>query len=146
MTPPTVTVIVPTHLPEPDAMGKVSLAQTLSVLHRHIITFVVPIGLDVRWYEEFCRGKAQVRFERFDWHGFDARSGRFRALGQPPDGPIGGPGVDSFRTPGAPDHGTPDGTKGRAALWPRPLSALPSVPAFGSAPARTSTRSGGCFS
>ena len=70
MTHPTVTVIVPTHLPEPDAMGKVSLAQTLSVLHRHVITFVVPVGLDVRWYEDFCRGKAEVRFERFEWHGF----------------------------------------------------------------------------
>ena len=61
-----VTVVVPTHLPEPTALGKISLSQTLEVLKRHVITFVVPAGLDTRWYESFCHGKAEIRFERFE--------------------------------------------------------------------------------
>lgn len=66
-----VTVVVPTHLPEPTALGKVSLAQTLSVLGRHPITFVVPDTLDVSWYEDFCRGKADIHFQRIAWRGID---------------------------------------------------------------------------
>jgi hypothetical protein len=64
-----VTVVVPTHLPEPTALGKISLLQTLEVLGKHVITFVVPVGLDTHWYESFCRGKAEIRFERFEWQG-----------------------------------------------------------------------------
>jgi hypothetical protein len=64
-----VTVVIPTHLPEPTLLNQISLAQTLKVLGQHPITFVVPEGLDTRWYEEFCRGKAEISFERFSWEG-----------------------------------------------------------------------------
>ena len=67
-----VTVVIPIHLEEPSALEKISLAQTVAVLHRHPIAFMTPIGLDTTWYEEFCRGKAAVRFERFDWRGHEA--------------------------------------------------------------------------
>ncbi|MGF6528090.1 DUF5672 family protein [Variovorax sp. PvP013] len=62
-----VTVVIPVCTPEPTALGRVSLAQTLAVLGRHPITFVVPSSLDVQWYEEFCQDKAEIRFERFEW-------------------------------------------------------------------------------
>jgi hypothetical protein len=66
-----VTVVIHAHLPEPEPLEKISLAQTLNVLGRHPITFVVPAGLDTRWYEDFCRGRAAVRFMRFEWSGLD---------------------------------------------------------------------------
>jgi hypothetical protein len=66
-----VTVVVHAHLPEPEPLEKISLGQTLDVLGAHPITFVVPEGLDTRWYEDFCRGRASVRFLRFAWSGLD---------------------------------------------------------------------------
>lgn len=65
-----VTVVIPTHKPEPSALDKISLDQTLAVLHRHPITFMVPTGLDTSWYENYCRGKAQIFIERFEWQGW----------------------------------------------------------------------------
>jgi len=69
-----VTVVIPIHLEEPSELEKVSLSQTLAVLSEHPITFMAPIKLDTAWYENFCRGKATVYVERFDWKGFDAYS------------------------------------------------------------------------
>jgi len=66
-----VTVVIHAHLPEPEPLEQVSLAQTLAILGRHPITFVVPTGLDTRWYEDFCRGRATIRFLRFEWNGLD---------------------------------------------------------------------------
>lgn len=65
-----VTVVIPIHMPEPTALEKISLAQTLKVLHKYPITFQAKEGLDTTWYENFCAGKATVRFERFKWNGF----------------------------------------------------------------------------
>lgn len=71
MKPHLVTVVIHAHLPEPEPLEQVSLAQTLAILGRHPITFVVPTGLDTRWYEDFCRGRATIRFLRFEWNGLD---------------------------------------------------------------------------
>jgi Protein of unknown function (DUF5672) len=65
-----VTVVIPIHLEEPSELEKVSLTQTLAVLNKHPITFQAKQGLNTHWYEEFCKGKADVRFERFKWNGF----------------------------------------------------------------------------
>ncbi|WP_158827759.1 DUF5672 family protein [Mucilaginibacter lacusdianchii] len=64
-----VTVVIPIHLEEPPELEKISLAQTLSVLHNFPITFMATANLDTSWYENFCRGKAVITFERFDWKG-----------------------------------------------------------------------------
>ena len=69
-----VTVVIPIHLEEPSELEKVSLAQTLAVLSAYPITFMAPTKLNTAWYENFCRGKATVHIERFDWKGFDAYS------------------------------------------------------------------------
>ena len=69
-----VTVVVPIHLEEPTELEKISLRQILAVLHRHPLTFMAPKTLNTAWYEEFCLEKATVRFERFDWHGFNGYS------------------------------------------------------------------------
>lgn len=69
-----VTVVVPIHLEEPTELEKISLRQILAVLHRHPITFMAPETLNTAWYEDFCVEKATVRFERFDWHGFNGYS------------------------------------------------------------------------
>ncbi|MET0207944.1 MAG: DUF5672 family protein [Burkholderiaceae bacterium] len=63
------TIVIPIHLPEPDVLGRVSLSQTLAVLNRYRITFMAPTQLDVSWYENFCRGRADIAFERFEWQG-----------------------------------------------------------------------------
>ena len=62
-----VTVVIPIHLEEPTALEKISLSQTLAVLGKYPITFQTKGNLKVTWYEEFCRGKASISFERFDW-------------------------------------------------------------------------------
>jgi hypothetical protein len=68
------TVVIPIHLKEPSELEKVSLSQTLAVLHKHPITFMAPLALDTSWYEDYCRGKATIHIERFDWKGFEAFS------------------------------------------------------------------------
>jgi hypothetical protein len=65
------TVVIPIHLAEPSELEKVSLQQTLKILYKHPITFMTREGLDTSWYEEFCRGKATIFFERFSWNGFN---------------------------------------------------------------------------
>ena len=67
-----VTVVIPIHREEPSELEKISLAQILAVLHRHPITFMAPYGLTTTWYENFCRGKAQIRIECFQWKGHEA--------------------------------------------------------------------------
>ncbi|MEO5977190.1 MAG: DUF5672 family protein [Chryseolinea sp.] len=83
-----VTVVIPIHLEEPPELEKVSLAQTLKLLHKYPITFMTKGNLKTTWYEEFCRGKATIHFERWIWDGFDGFGelmtshkfyGRFRA-------------------------------------------------------------------
>ncbi|WP_158827757.1 DUF5672 family protein [Mucilaginibacter lacusdianchii] len=69
-----VTVVIPIHLSEPSELEKISLAQTLAVLHKYTITFMAPYGLDISWYEDFCFGKAEIAVERFDWKGYEAYS------------------------------------------------------------------------
>lgn len=64
-----VTIVIPIHLEEPSELEKVSLTQTLRVLGRFPITFMAKNGLDTSWYEEFCKGKATIYFERFTWNG-----------------------------------------------------------------------------
>lgn len=66
-----VTVVIPIHREEPTELEKISLSQTLAVLGKHPITFQTKADLNTIWYEEFCRGKATVSFERFHWNGFD---------------------------------------------------------------------------
>ncbi|WP_375436876.1 DUF5672 family protein [uncultured Hymenobacter sp.] len=70
--PSLVTVVIPIHKEEPSDLEKISLAQTLAVLHRYPITFMAPTGLDTAWYEATCQGKAQIFIERFEWHGWQA--------------------------------------------------------------------------
>ncbi len=65
-----VTVIIPIHLEEPSHLEKVSLSQTLALLHKYPITFQAKEGLNIKWYQDFCDGKATVHFERFKWSGF----------------------------------------------------------------------------
>ncbi|HEX8426511.1 DUF5672 family protein [Hymenobacter sp.] len=67
-----VTVVIPIHKEEPSELEKISLSQTLAVLHSYPITFMTPTGLNTQWYEEFCRDKAQIFFERFEWKGWQA--------------------------------------------------------------------------
>ena len=55
-------------------MEKVSLDQTLTVLSHFPITFMAPTSLITGWYEEYCRDRAQIRFERFEWKGYEAYS------------------------------------------------------------------------
>jgi hypothetical protein len=64
-----VTVIIPIHLEEPSELEKVSLTQTLTVLNKFPITFMTKEGINTSWYEEFCKGKATIHFERFKWQG-----------------------------------------------------------------------------
>jgi len=64
-----VVIVIPIHQDEPSKFEKVSLAQTLSVLGKHPITFQTKEGVNTQWYEDFCRGKATVTFERFKWNG-----------------------------------------------------------------------------
>lgn len=65
-----VVVIIPIHLEEPSELEKVSLTQTLTVLNKFPIAFQAKEGLNTKWYEDFCKGKADVKFERFKWTGF----------------------------------------------------------------------------
>ena len=65
-----VTVVIPIHLEEPSELEKISLSQTLAVLHKFPITFQAKEGLNTKWYEDYCKGKADIRFERFKWNGF----------------------------------------------------------------------------
>ena len=67
-----VTVVIPIHREEPSELEKISLAQILTVLHRYPITFIAPYGLVTAWYEDYCRGKAQIRIENFQWKGHEA--------------------------------------------------------------------------
>src|SRR3989337_1397330 len=64
-----VVIVIPIHQDEPSEFEKISLAQTLSVLHKYPITFQTKEGVNTKWYEEFCRDKASVNFERFKWNG-----------------------------------------------------------------------------
>lgn len=64
-----VTVLIPIHKEIPSELEKISLAQTLRVLNRYPITFQVKGDLNVKWYEDFCEGKAEIVFERFEWNG-----------------------------------------------------------------------------
>jgi len=66
-----VTVVIPIHLEKPSELETISLAQTLAVLGRYPLTFMAPLGLDTSWYEDYCRGKATVYIERFQWKGRD---------------------------------------------------------------------------
>jgi len=65
-----VTVLIPIYQEIPSELEKISLAQTLKVLHKHPITFQAQEDLNIKWYEDFCEGKAEVSFERFKWKGF----------------------------------------------------------------------------
>ncbi len=69
-----VVIIIPVYQPEPTEAEKISLAQTLSVLHNYPFVFMAPASLDVSWYATFCNTKKDVRIERFDWLGHDAYS------------------------------------------------------------------------
>lgn len=69
-----VTIVIPIHLPEPPELEKIALTQILKVFSQHPITFQAKAKLDTRWYEEFCKGKAEVKFERFNWEGFQQYS------------------------------------------------------------------------
>ena len=55
-------------------MEKVTLAQILTVLQKHPITFMAPLELNTQWYELFCRDKANVHIERFNWKGYEGYS------------------------------------------------------------------------
>jgi hypothetical protein len=74
MTKQLVTVVIPIHLEEPSELEKISLAQTLAVLHKHPITFMAPTHLNTSWYEAYCQGKASINIERFAWKGHEAFS------------------------------------------------------------------------
>jgi Protein of unknown function (DUF5672) len=83
-----VTVVIPIRLEELPELEKVSLEQTLRILNKYTITFMTQQGLNTAWYQEFCRGKATVKFEEFKWNGFNEFGelmtsanfyGRFRA-------------------------------------------------------------------
>lgn len=65
------TVVIPIHLEEPSELEKISLAQTVAMLHKYPISFMAPAGLNTVWYEDFCRGKVTISIERFDWKGHD---------------------------------------------------------------------------
>jgi hypothetical protein len=65
-----VTVVIPIHKEIPSELEKISLAQTLKVLKKYPITFQAKDDLNVKWYEDFCEGKADIIFERFKWNGF----------------------------------------------------------------------------
>ncbi|HEX8504880.1 MAG TPA: DUF5672 family protein [Hymenobacter sp.] len=67
-----VTVVIPIYQEKPSELEIISLDQTLAVLHEYPITFMTPTRLDVAWYEDYCRGKATVYFERFEWSGYVA--------------------------------------------------------------------------
>ena len=64
-----VTILIPIYQDEPSELEKISLTQTLSVLHKYHITFQAKEGINTKWYEEFCRGKVAFSFERFKWNG-----------------------------------------------------------------------------
>ncbi len=68
----TVVVIIPIHMEEPTELEKISLQQTLTVLHKYPIVFQAPLHLDTSWYIDYCKGKAEVSIERFDWKGHEA--------------------------------------------------------------------------
>jgi hypothetical protein len=65
-----VTVVIPIHQEIPSELEQISLTQTLKVLSKYPITFQAKDDLNISWYEDFCRGKAKVSFERFKWQGF----------------------------------------------------------------------------
>ena len=67
-----VTIVIPIHKEEPSELEKISLAQALNVLPQYHITFMAPTWLDTSWYEAFCKDKAQIFFERFEWRGWQA--------------------------------------------------------------------------
>lgn len=69
-----VAIVIPIHMEEPSELEKISLSQTLSILHKYPIVFQTKEGLNTKWYEEFCRGKATVSFERFSWNGLEGYS------------------------------------------------------------------------
>ena len=69
-----VVIVIPVHMPEPTAPEKISLSQTLSVLHKHPIVLMAPLLLDVSWYLDYCSNKSNVTVERFDWYGYEAYS------------------------------------------------------------------------
>jgi hypothetical protein len=64
-----VVVIIPIYMEEPSELERISLSQTLAVLHKYPIVFQTQTGLNIKWYEQFCKGKARVSFERFNWKG-----------------------------------------------------------------------------
>lgn len=67
-----VTIVIPIYQEVPSEMERMSLDQTLAVLHNFPISFMTPTRLDTTWYEDYCRGKATVVFERFEWSGYKA--------------------------------------------------------------------------
>lgn len=69
MSRPLVVTVIPVHLREPSELEKISLTQLLVVLPHYPIAFMAPFGLDTTWYEDFCRGKADVSIVRFAWKG-----------------------------------------------------------------------------
>lgn len=75
------TVLIPIYQREPTVLERISLDQTLRVLGKHPITFQAPIGLDVAWYENYCKGRAAVFFEHFKCESKD----EFRRLMINPD-------------------------------------------------------------
>jgi hypothetical protein len=64
-----VVVVIPIHKEVPSELEKISLCQTLAILHRYPIVFQTKSGLNTKWYEEFCRNKTTVKFETFAWDG-----------------------------------------------------------------------------
>ena len=70
----TVVIVIPIHREEPTELEKISLQQTLAVLHNYPIVFQAPLVLETAWYINFCKGKADVSVVRFDWHGHEAYS------------------------------------------------------------------------
>ena len=68
-----VTIGIPIHKLEPDALEQVSLRQCFKVLGNYPVTFIVRHDLaDTGWYERFAKenSKTNVYFERFEWDGF----------------------------------------------------------------------------
>ncbi len=68
-------IVVPLQTSEPTEFEKISLTQTITVLHRYTIVFMAPEKLDTSWYINFCRkNNKEARVERFNWNGYEAYS------------------------------------------------------------------------
>lgn len=65
-----VVITIPVRYEQPPALEKISLDQTLAVLHQYPVVFIANGDLDTTWYENYCQGKVRASVERFVWDGF----------------------------------------------------------------------------